>query len=186
MSAINSGMKNDHAISAHRIEVKLREQTQLFNSMDPAPFHEKDLDPDAEEFIESWAREYPRTDPVQLIVHLEVCPDGAGGEIEHGVHHHFAIKEKLAWLELRQLLRRGRASLLIGASCLAMCLLTGQYLLTQAGPGQSVLRESLTIAGWVAMWHPMEIFLYEWWPLRHRAQLYRKLSRMPVTVKCRE
>ena len=35
----------------HRIELHLRELGQLFNSMDPTPFHHKDLDPDAEEFI---------------------------------------------------------------------------------------------------------------------------------------
>jgi hypothetical protein len=69
-------MKTDRAKSSapHRIEVKVREKTQLFNSMDPSPFHEKDLDPDAEEFIESWAMEYPRKEPAQLIVQLENCP----------------------------------------------------------------------------------------------------------------
>jgi len=181
-------MKTDRSKTSapHRIEVKVREKTQLFNSMDPSPFHEKDLDPDAEEFIESWAMEYPRKEPVQLIVHLEICPAGAEAEIKNGVHHHFAIKEKLTWLELKRLLRRGRASLIIGSTCLALCLLAGQYLRKQTGAGESMLRESLTIAGWVAMWRPMEIFLYEWWPLRHRAQLYRKLSRMPVEVKSRE
>ena len=35
------------------IEVKLTELNQLFNSMDPSPFHERDLDHDAEEFIVS-------------------------------------------------------------------------------------------------------------------------------------
>ena len=40
-----------------RIELRLKELNQLFDSFDPAPFHEKDLDQDAEEFIVSWARE---------------------------------------------------------------------------------------------------------------------------------
>ena len=33
------------------IEINLREPRQLFNSLDPAPFHEKDLDASAEEYI---------------------------------------------------------------------------------------------------------------------------------------
>ena len=41
------------------IEVKLQEFEQLFNTIDPSPFHEKDLDHDLEEFIVSWATEYP-------------------------------------------------------------------------------------------------------------------------------
>ena len=46
-----------------------------------------------------------------------------------------------------------------------------------------MLREGLIIAGWVAMWRPMEIFLYEWWPLLRTGQLYEKLSRMRVEVR---
>jgi hypothetical protein len=45
-----------------------------------------------------------------------------------------------------------------------------------------MLRESLTIAGWVAMWRPMQIYLYDWWPLRRRGRIYMKLSHMPVEV----
>jgi hypothetical protein len=41
----------------HRIEIFVDKIEQLFNSMDPSPFHEKDLDHDAEEFIVSWAQE---------------------------------------------------------------------------------------------------------------------------------
>jgi hypothetical protein len=45
-----------------------------------------------------------------------------------------------------------------------------------------VARESLTIAGWVAMWRPMQIYLYDWWPLLRRGWIYAKLSHMPVEV----
>ncbi|MDQ3258423.1 MAG: hypothetical protein M3R15_31815 [Acidobacteriota bacterium] len=40
----------------HSIEIYVDRIEQLFNSMDPSPFHEKDLDRDAEEFIVSWPR----------------------------------------------------------------------------------------------------------------------------------
>lgn len=41
------------------IELQLETIEQLFHSLDPFPFHRKDLDRDAEEFIVSWARELP-------------------------------------------------------------------------------------------------------------------------------
>ena len=41
------------ALAGGRIELRLRRIEQLFDSFDPAPFHEKDLDRDAEEFIVS-------------------------------------------------------------------------------------------------------------------------------------
>jgi hypothetical protein len=34
-----------------------------------------------------------------------------------------------------------------------------------------IIRESLLIGGWVAMWRPMEILLYDWWPIRAEARL---------------
>jgi hypothetical protein len=48
------------------IEIKLQEFEQLFNTIDPSPFHEKDLDHDLEGFIESWAKEYPLHEPLRL------------------------------------------------------------------------------------------------------------------------
>ena len=57
--------------SGHRVELNLRDLEQFFNTMDPSPFHEKDLDDNVEEFIVSWAKEYPLEDPVQLVVHLQ-------------------------------------------------------------------------------------------------------------------
>ena len=81
--------------------------------MDPSPFHEKDLDHDAEEFIVSWAREYPLEVPVRLIVHLHNparCADSVT-IIERAVHNYFRYRAELSRRELRQLFRAGRISL---------------------------------------------------------------------------
>ena len=37
--------------TATRIEISLGRLSQLFNSLDPSPFHERDLDYDAEDYI---------------------------------------------------------------------------------------------------------------------------------------
>jgi hypothetical protein len=80
-------------------------------------------------------------------------------------------------------MRRGRASLLIGLVFLATCLATTKLLLGGLqGTWAGILCESLTIAGWVAMWRPMEIYLYDWWPLRRKSRLYQKLSHIPVQL----
>ena len=80
-------------------------------------------------------------------------------------------------------MKQGWTSLLIGLSCLATCLIVSKVLLhSEAGTWASVLQESLTIAGWVAMWRPMQIYLYDWWPLRRRGRIYEKLSHMSVEV----
>jgi hypothetical protein len=76
----------------HHIELNLRDINQLFNTMDPSPFHEKDLDHDAEEFILSWAQEFHRHELVDLIVHLEKLPVGQDARriVEEAVHNYFA------------------------------------------------------------------------------------------------
>ena len=45
-----------------------------------------------------------------------------------------------------------------------------------------VVQESLIIVGWVALWHPMGIFLYDWWPIRAEAKLLDRLAEMDVQV----
>jgi hypothetical protein len=118
--------------------------------MDPSPFQEKDLDNDAEEFIVGWAQEFPRRDPVSLVVHVNQI--GAHGDAQHlvetAVHHYFAYRAKLNRLEFRHLLKQGRTNLIIGLVFLSLCLLTSELLLRQEPRSLSIIaRESLVIAG---------------------------------------
>ena len=170
----------------HRIEVNLRDISQLFNTMDPSPFREKDLDREAEEFILSWAREFPLHEPIALVVHLAELPQGSAMQplVEQAVHHYFAYRAKLNRMDFRRLMREGWQTLLIGLLFLTVCLVTTQAMGRQeSGTLLSLVRESLLIGGWVAMWRPMEIYLYEWWPLQRRGRIYEKLSQIPVEVR---
>ena len=167
----------------HTISLKLRDVNQLFNSMDPSPFIEKDLDDKAEEFIVSWAQEFPPKAQVRLRIYLDQWPAEDPKElVAEAVHNHFAHRAKITDLEFRRLLRQGRTSLFIGLLFLSACLVLSKLLGREAGTWAAVARESLTIAGWVAMWRPMQIYLYDWWPVRRRSRIYAKLSHMPVQV----
>ena len=171
----------------HHIELNLHDLDQLFNTMDPSPFHEKDLDHDAEEFIVSWAQEFHRHEPVDLIIHLATLPDGHNAQrvAEDAIHNYFAYRSRLNELEFKRLMKQGRMSLLVGVSFLAVCFLIIEFLVLNRPAAFPFLKEGLTIAGWVAMWKPLEIYLYDWWPLRRRGQIFEKLSRMPIEVRKR-
>jgi len=172
----------------HHIELNLHDVDQLFNTMDPSPFHEKDLDDGAAEFILSWAQEFHRPEPVDLIVHLAKLPDGHNAQrlVEDAVHHYFAYRARLNGLEFKRLMKQGRMSLLVGLSFLVACFLIIELVVSKnISTFPSFFKEGLTIAGWVAMWRPLEIYLYEWWPLRRRGQILDKLSRMAVEVRKR-
>jgi hypothetical protein len=162
------------------------ELKQLFNAIDPSPFRERDLDPAAEEFIVSWAREAPRDASLALVVYLD-RPAGLPGEpamLREAVHAFFRHRAESNSARLRRLFRVGRTSLLIGLLFLAVCVAAGDLVAAALKPRRigEILRESLLIGGWVAMWRPLEIFLYDWWPIRAEARLYRRLSDMPVRI----
>ena len=167
------------------IEIRLREIAQLFNSLDPAPFPEKDLDSDAEEFIVSWAEESDPAVPLTLRVHLTNPPADPAFQdaTREGVCNYFEYRAQMARHRLRQLLSRGRASLLIGLAFLVVCLLGAEWVgRVWEGTFAGIASESLIIAGWVAMWRPLEIFLYDWWPIRAQRNVYRRLSAASVEV----
>ena len=89
----------------------------------------------------------------------------------------------LAKRGLRLLLIEGRTSLLIGLGFLALCLIGADLLAVFAtNTFLRLLKESLLIGGRVAMWRPLQIFLYEWWPVVRRRRIYRNLGRASVHV----
>lgn len=168
-----------------RIELRLRELNQLFDSLDPAPFHEKDLDGDAEEFIVSWAREYPPDTPLVFRLHLPADQRRFEPErtVQTAVHNYFAYRSDLARLEVRRTLQQGRISLLIGLLFLAACMAARGLLHNFAERDWlRFVEEGLLIIGWVAMWRPVELLLYDWWPLLRRKRTFDNLSRMQVDV----
>ncbi len=169
------------------IELKLTDLNQLFNSMDPSPFHERDLDHNAEEFIVSWAREHPRQHALNLVIHLTNEPAGVDSPqrlVSESVTHYFDYQANMTLLELKRLMREGRAALGVGLLFLILCQITVNLLHTSpSGNWQSFVREGLSIIGWVAMWKPLDIYLYRWWPLHTLRRLYQRLARMTVEVR---
>jgi hypothetical protein len=61
---------------------------------------------------------------------------------------------------------------------LIACLLAARLVSGFLGdvPFRKIVEESFLILGWVANWRPLEIFLYDWWPIARRRDLYRRLS----------
>ena len=167
-----------------RIELKLRDVSQLFHTLDPSPFPERTLDDTAEDFIVGWARDYPRRTPLELVVHLAQPPRESDVlAVESAVHNHFRYLAENKRREFRQLMSRGRTSLLIGLAFLAVCLLAGNAVARLSdSPLAALGREGLLIGGWVAMWRPIEIFLYDWWSVRRQQLDYERLARIPVRL----
>lgn len=166
----------------------MREIQQLFNSLDPAPFLNKDLDHACETFIDNWALALPPDSHLHLDIQVEQLPDSPQVEelLVDAIHNFYSYKIELVRGELRQLLRQGRKSLAIGLAFVTCCLLAGEVMgnLSDSSTAK-IARESLTIIGWVAMWRPAEIFLYDWWPLTGRIKVFENLRFARISVSSR-
>jgi hypothetical protein len=169
------------------IEIRVKEVAQLFNSFDPSPFNERDLDGDAEAHIVGYAQALPTDRPLRIVVYVpaaeaERCETAA---LATAFANFFMYRAGMIDRDLKELLRVGRRALVIGMVVLSACLVASQVAETRiaAGPVQRIVAESFVILGWVANWKPLETFLYDWWPIARQRNLYRRLAKAGVEVR---
>lgn len=178
----------DASMVEARIEMNLSRVAQLFNSLDPAPFHERDLDADAEEYIISSAEEISRQRPLRLVIHLpaDQVPQGSAHDLGEAIHNYFSYRATHEQRRLRILFRDGRIALTTGLIFLLCCTLLRELAFSFGhGSVSDLVSEGMLIIGWVAMWRPLEIFLYEWVPIRRRCRTLARLATMPVVVQAK-
>ncbi len=173
------------------IELRLSQVGQLFNMLDPAPFHERDLDDDADAYLVGCAREIPARYPVKIVLHLPAAAAGAetAHTLQQAIRHYFVYRSHSQQRELRRLFGEARRGMLVGLGCLIVCLglktlveyLDRAHALLITG----WIGESLLIIGWVAMWRPVEMALFDWHPARQTLAVYRRLARVVVELRLR-
>ena len=166
------------------IDVRLTTWRQLFDSRDPAPFRERDLDDDAAAYVVAGYRELHKKVDAKLVLHLAeatgVAPEA--GVFVESIHAFFLAEREMNRAKVRATVRRAQVWLVAGALFLTLCIV-GSQLVGSAGLLQRSLKEGLIIIGWVAMWRPVDLLLYAWWPLLELDRLYRGLSTIPVEVR---
>jgi len=180
MAAASTTHKDD----AVAVELRLDRLARLYNSLDPAPFHDKELEAAADDYVVGSAEDAGGR-PIRLVVML---PDTelARPEAEHvapSVRRHFERRRDAEHRKLRALWWRGRVALVIGIAFLAACLVARSLLLGSPSTAAHIVAEGLLIVGWVAMWGPLDIFLYGWWPTWSRVKQLDRLTRIGVELR---
>lgn len=168
---------------AEIILVKAARAAQLFNSLDPSPFHERELDRDADAFIMGWLQDIGAK-PFRIEVALPASEraEPLAEHLQSALRNHFAARAQAERRQLRLELRRGFWALWIGLAFLTACLATRELVSAFEFSGRNLFEEGLLIIGWVAMWGPIEVFLYGWWPIAGRAQTLERLAKADVSV----
>ena len=168
------------------IEMHLGQLRQLFNTLDPSPFRERDLDRSAEHYLISAAEELPGHAAFKIRIYLpgDVLGSAAAVQVPDAIHHYFSWQASEAERRLRAHLYAARTALALGGLFLALCLafstLVGSRL---AGLVADFLREGALILGWVALWRPLDMFLYEWRPLHREVRNLRRIATAVVEVR---
>jgi hypothetical protein len=167
------------------IEIKLSSPVQLFNSFDPAPFHEKEIDTAAEKYIVDTIKDFPKNTQFRIVVYLpqDLVQTEQAKTIGPAIHNHFKYQEMVSDRKFRQKLKYGRTVLVIGLAFLFLNLFIRQILLNTSDSTINLLvAEALLIIGWVAMWEPITVLLYELWPIIQIKKLYSTIATMEIDV----
>ena len=167
------------------IEIKLSSILQLFNSFDPAPFHEKELDTAAERYIIDTIKDFPAKTKFKMIIYLpkELTYSEQAYKIKPAIQYHFEYRVMSADRKFRLHFQHGRTTLLIGLSFLTIALFARQMVSHLSNQlAAQIFADALLIIGWVAMWEPVTVLLYELWPILQMKKVYQKISGMEIDI----
>jgi len=171
------------------IIIKLAHPRQLFNSFDPYPFLGDNLDEDAHKYIVAYARDAPSRDEFHIIVKVhryEPLDEQIQLQIKEAIQNYYLQMAIQTERNLRATLRIGGYNVLIGLAVLVLCITLARLLNPDdesTNTWRMLMVQSLGMLGWVALWNPMDILLYAWWPVLSNIRLYRRISRAQISVQ---
>ncbi|MEZ0312069.1 MAG: hypothetical protein ACAI38_09850 [Myxococcota bacterium] len=169
------------------LEVGVKTVEQLFDHRDPAPFRERTLDPNFVDYLREGGGDRIAHGQIHIVVWLATpC---SPGEIEQAVHSHFDLTLERTRHRRREQVRAGWIALTIAAIAVVVLTAVGELVASKvAGSLGSGLQEAISISGWVLMWRPIEILIYDGIPWRRERRLLRALrdSRVEVRVGARD
>ena len=179
---------DDVPLESQLLEIRIRKLDQMFDSRDPSPFLAQDLDDDAQQYVVASAQEFSARLPLALVIHLSEPAESPEHARDAGeaIREHFTRQSGFVSLRLKELVHDAWISLAIGLGFLTAALTASAALgkWAETNTAIDVFREGLIICGWVAMWRPIQTFLYDWWPILGDRRLFDRLSRMPVRIVC--
>lgn len=163
------------------IDIRIQRITQLYDSLDPSPLQEKTLSHAVENYIVDCAGEYGLDETLRLMVHVPAPIREYEVEITRAIHAHFEAQHVQCRRRYRRRMRQGMRFLLTGLAVLGATLLARALM---GNPGNSqilvAISEGLLIVGWVAMWRPIEVLLFERSENHQNMVLFDRLSRIDV------
>jgi hypothetical protein len=158
--------------------------SQLFEPLGPLVSIPRAIHPLILGAIEEQAGRAPRGSPLQLVLQSsEATPDNPN-EIGATIRDYFAFVAEDCRRQIRQILHQGWIALFVGMCFLAIAATIAEVIhATIQGRFLTNVASGLEIFGWVALWRPAELLLYEWMPFYRRRRLVGRLAQATVEFR---
>lgn len=165
----------------HCIDVRLNTIEQLFDNRDPAPFRERDLDPDLVEYLFAAGEDLSSHGSLKVVFWVATACQPT--EVETGYRAHFLYELERIDRRRRRHRRTGQVALLLGVTLLVAILSASELLAGYGNRFVAATREGLAILSWVVLWRPVEVLIYDWLPVRRERRIMQRLHDVPVEVR---
>ncbi len=182
------GSRNRYRTSGDKslIEVRVKNAQQLFDVRDPAPFRERDLDDDFVEYISTSVEEIGYNSNLKIVINISEKESDSIEKtvIREAIRAYLDYQIELKRLHLSKLFRTVRLFLFFGLISLFTCLFVARTIEKKFDPDSFfyVTREGFVILGWVAIWKPFELVLFDWYPVFDKIKLLKKLRDCEIDI----
>lgn len=166
---------------AATVSIHVRNLAQLFNSLDPSPFWDRDLDRDAAQFIEEEFSEKMSAPVWHLHVHAQEGT-ALAADLQAALENYYGRLAGSERRALREHFWMAQLALAGGLLIFLVCMAVRSIAYGAFGKMPLGLDEGLIILAWLALWRPAEALLYEWAPLYRKRRLFERLAGIRVSV----
>ena len=150
------------------IELRISHPAQFYNLLDPAPNDKKEINHATESYIINSLEDMPndKHSSAKIVLYLEQTlydDEKIRTDMEQAIHSHFALKLCSANQKYKLSMNKGRRYLARGLIFLIICLILSSVVTSIYNQNDIIyaIGQSFVVIGWVALWRPVEFYLYD-------------------------
>jgi hypothetical protein len=132
-----------------------------------------------------WSRDTPDVSALRLVVPAADATPARQAQTQSVIAGWCDAQAAMTDNLLSVMAKERRRAWQVGGLFFAVCfaIATGlEAIPALSGLGGTLISETIIIAGWVGVWHPLDLTLYAWWPHRFRLQQLQKIRRLKVDL----
>ncbi len=168
------------------IEISINQPYDLYDDKDPSPLNVRDITPAVEQYIVDCVREIPSSLGIRIDFYFYTFTGDANDvdQLRKSVSDFFKYAAIVKKAEFKNKIMQGLKSLLMGLTFLFLCTYSSHAFVEYS---DSLLKaffiEGVTVLGWVSLWNPVQIFLYEIWPILSQVSILNRCTSIETTFR---